>query len=74
MLNLEANHPEVYEQFKKGHFVVQRMQGKFNAVGVDMALEQTINRSRKSSGGIIGQQKGKSILLNGNSLIMRSSS
>ena len=40
-----------------GDFVVKTTQGKFNAVAPDMKLEQTINRSSKSSRGIIGNTK-----------------
>ena len=42
---------------RKATLLFRRTQGKFNAVGVDMALEQKINLSQKSSGGIIGQTK-----------------
>ena len=46
--------PEIYQAFENGSFAVRRGPGKFNAVGADMALEQTINRSQKSASGIIG--------------------
>ena len=41
----------------KGKFSVQTTKGSFKAVAPDMKLEQTINRSQKSTGGIIGQTK-----------------
>lgn len=59
MRNLETQQPQVFENFMNGLFVFRRTKGKFNAVGLDMALEQTINRSQKSQGGIIGQTKRK---------------
>ena len=59
MRKLQMDAPEVYENFKSGKFVVKRLEGSFNAVGADMCLEQTINRSQKSAGGIIGSTKRK---------------
>ena len=50
-------HPELYDSFLKNHFVVKRTSGSFNAVSPDLALEQTIQRSSKSSHGIIGQTR-----------------
>jgi hypothetical protein len=57
--------PELYACFLQGDFVIKRKRGSFNAVGVDtrvtrvtnkgvdMALEQSIIRSAKSTRGII---------------------
>ena len=42
-----------------GKFVVKRTHGKFNAVGGDMASEQTIYRWQKSASGIIGNTRKK---------------
>lgn len=58
-LDLERCHPKVYDKLIKGHFLVQRTVAKFNAVSVHMTLKQTINRSQKSTEGIIGQTKVK---------------
>ena len=41
----------------KGKFVVKTNTGNFNAVAPDMKLEQTIQKSKKGTGGIIGQTK-----------------
>ena len=41
----------------QGHFVVKQRYGSFNAVAGDMELEQTIQRSQKSTRGIIGQSR-----------------
>ena len=57
MLKLESDHPDLYAEFMNGKFVVQTTKGSFKAVSPDMKLEQTINRSQKSSGGIVGQMK-----------------
>ena len=42
-----------------GTFVVKRSSVPFSAVATDMCLEQTINRSSKSTGGIIGDTQRK---------------
>ena len=52
--NLHDNHPEIYEEFKRGNFSVKRSNGKFNALPPDQVIEQTINREQKGPGGIIG--------------------
>lgn len=49
MNSLWSTAPEVYQHFMKGHFVVRRKTGSFNAVPTDMALEQTYNRDAKES-------------------------
>ena len=54
---LPTTHPYLYQQFLLGNFVVKTNVGSFNAVPADMKLEQSINRSAKSTSGIIGQQK-----------------
>ena len=45
---LAQDAPSVFENFKAGKFVVKRIEGQFAAVGADMGLEQTINRSQKT--------------------------
>ncbi|KAK6182206.1 hypothetical protein SNE40_009938 [Patella caerulea] len=57
MRRLPKTAPEVREMFLKGKHVVKRNQRKFTAVAADMALEQTINRSQKSSAGFIGRTR-----------------
>lgn len=52
---------EVFENFKAGKFVVKRTEGCFTVIGADVCLEQTINRSQESAGGIIGRTKRKQI-------------
>ena len=41
--------PELHQSFLEGKFVVKHTHGKFKAVEMDMALEQTINLSHNSS-------------------------
>ena len=55
--NLSTKHPALYQQFILSDFVVKTNEGSFNAVACDMKLEQTINRSAKSTMGIIGKTK-----------------
>ena len=59
MRKLAQDAPSVFENFKAGKFMVKRTEGQFTAVGADICLEQTINRSQKSAGGIIGSAKRK---------------
>ena len=62
MRQLPHKAPEIWEAFMDGRFVVKRKGGLFNAVGADLCLEQTINRSQKSASGIIGSTKQKSFV------------
>ena len=45
--------PDIYEEFQKGNWVVNKTNIPFCAVGPDHALEQ-VNRSMKVAGGLIG--------------------
>ena len=57
---LPTEHAEMYEEFVNGKCVVQTHTASFKATSPDKKLEQTINRSQKSSGGIVGQTKADS--------------
>ncbi|KAH3704725.1 hypothetical protein DPMN_079787 [Dreissena polymorpha] len=59
MRRLQDTAPDIHSNFMKGMFVVKRTSGKFRAVVADQSLEQTINKSQKSSGGIIGSSRKK---------------
>ena len=59
MHSLPETAPEIHQSFIEGKFVVKRTPGKFKAVAADQCLEQTINRSQRSSGGIIGSTRKK---------------
>ena len=48
MRRLPVTAPEVHRAFMMGQFVVKRAISKFNAVGLDLALEQSIQRSKKT--------------------------
>ena len=54
MQNLSTSAPDVYNAFLQGKFVVKETEGEFNSTAADMKLEQTINRSSKGKGGVIG--------------------
>ena len=55
--NLKKSHPGLFAEFMQGNFVVTTSDGTFNSVAADMKLEQSIQRSSKSSKGIIGQTR-----------------
>ncbi|KAG1696934.1 Alpha-N-acetylgalactosaminidase [Nymphon striatum] len=57
MHKLAETAPEVYKAFTEGKCVVKHTEGRFKAVGADMALEQTINKSQKGASGIIGSTR-----------------
>lgn len=59
MRKLPETSPDIYQMFLAGKFVVKRSSQPFSAVAPDMCLEQTINRSSKSSSGIIGNTRRK---------------
>ena len=55
--SLQYEHPQLFSALAQGDFVIKTERGRSNAVAVDMKLEQTIQRSAKSAGGIIGKSK-----------------
>ena len=59
MQKLPEMAPDVYKAFSSRNFFVKRTPGEFNSVCVAMCLEQTINRSSKGKGGVIGVTKRK---------------
>ena len=59
MRRLPETAPGIHQAFLQGQFLAKRTPGKFKAVAADQSLEQTINRSQKSSGGIIGSMRKK---------------
>lgn len=48
--------PEVHKEFMNGNFVVKRLNGNFNQLSTDQALEH-INKNSKDAGGIVGLTK-----------------
>ncbi|KAK4885392.1 hypothetical protein RN001_001663 [Aquatica leii] len=56
MLDLENKAPIVYQEFCDGIFVVKRLNGGFNRISVDQALEH-VNKTSKDAGGIVGLTK-----------------
>ena len=53
MVELPVKHPDVYEQFIKGNFVVQRSEAKYSLMAKDQSHEQS-NKMLKSDGGPSG--------------------
>ena len=54
---LPQDYTEIYKEFIKGKFAVKTKKGSFNAVSLDMKLDQTMQCSKKSTSGIIGQSR-----------------
>lgn len=54
MQQLHTTHPDAHAFLKRGGFSVQRSDNPFAQVPSDQAIEQTINRASKTTGGIIG--------------------
>ena len=63
MLTLQETAPEAYQEMCKGRFTVKHPDKTFSSVSTDQAFEQTINRSSKSTSGIIGITKKKENVL-----------
>lgn len=59
MLLLKEEYPEDYVQLMIGRFTVKRSNVSCTYVATDQALEQTINRSSKSPGGVEGSTQKK---------------
>ena len=53
MLNLIRSHPDVYFEFMKGHFAVQKTNKVFSAISIDQCHEQ-MNKLVKGDGGAVG--------------------
>ena len=55
MDQLQETHPDAFDVFSKGDFVVQRSESsRFSQVAVDQTIEQTVNHDTKSKGGVVG--------------------
>ena len=50
MQRLPLLHPEVHENFVKGHFVVQRSNTKFSSMGLDQSQEHSIKMLKEDCG------------------------
>ena len=57
MTQLPNRHPDVYENFKKGKFVVQRSNKKFSLMGLDQSQEHSIQFLKQDCGpkGLYGE-------------------
>ena len=53
-LNLKTTHPELYQSFCAGDFVVQHTNRRSSGMPMDQALEKEYNKKAKGPGGIIG--------------------
>ena len=52
---LEADHPEIYEQFIAGNHTVRRTEKSWSGIPTDLSIEQILMRSLKGRGGVIGK-------------------
>ena len=59
MHRLPNTAPTVHQAFMEGKFAVKKTPSHLKAVGANMALQQTINRSQKSPAGITGSSRKK---------------
>jgi hypothetical protein len=51
MQNLKATYPDIYAHFMRGHHVVHRSDRLWAGLSMDLAIEQVLMRSVKSTGG-----------------------
>ena len=49
---LGQNHPSIFQYFKEGEFSIRRTARKFSKVSPDQAIEQSINKDKKSRGNL----------------------
>ncbi|KAG0714477.1 hypothetical protein GWK47_014076 [Chionoecetes opilio] len=50
---LDSSHPDIYQQFMDGDYVVKSTRKSFNQISTDLALEH-VNKVGKVAGGLIG--------------------
>ena len=62
MITLSDCHPDVYEEFQRGHFALHKSQRAFSGMALDQVHEQN-NAVVKSDGGAIGITENPSALL-----------
>ena len=56
---LPTEHPEIYQLFVLGHFIVKTNTG----IALDMKLEQAIQSLQKSSGDVIGEANNRKYII-----------
>ena len=61
MLTLSTAHPQIFEQFHAGHFVVKKSERGFSLIALDQNHEQQ-NAILKGDGGIVGITEDESAL------------
>ena len=55
ILDLETNHPEVYDQIIEGQHAVRRTQKKSTGIWTDLSIDQILMKSLKGRAGVIGK-------------------
>ena len=61
MCMLRELHPEIYDEFCEGHFVVQKTNRRFSKMALDQNHEQ-LNDTLKNDGGVIGHTQNPSTM------------
>jgi len=57
MTRLHTTHPEIHAKFIQGHHVLRRSDNFWAGISCDLAIEQTLMRSLKASGGLTHSSK-----------------
>ena len=55
ILDLETNHPEVYDQFIEVQHTVRRAEKKWTGIWKDLSIEQILMKSLKGRTGVMGK-------------------
>jgi len=61
MVQLSQKHPQLYAEFLKGNFVVQRSAHKFSLISKDQSHEQ-YNKNLQAHGGAVGLYENPEVL------------
>ena len=61
MVQLSQKHPQLYAEFLKGNFVVQRSARKFSLISKDQSHEQ-YNKNLQAHGGAVGLYENPEVL------------
>jgi hypothetical protein len=55
IVDLETNHPEVYDHFIEGQHTVRRTEKKWTGIWTDLSIEQILMKSLKGRAGVTGK-------------------
>jgi len=66
-----SSYTEIFRRFESGQFVVKDHVGSFNAVAPGMKFEQSIQRASKIKGGIVGNTRKTTVVVEWQFILMR---